>query len=177
MTTKRIKLTRPIVTCRAEAELRASEITEKTIILNSLKGDMDAEINTIRESYACRISELETIIAEKTECLRVWAEANPQEFVKSKSIDMQCAIVGFRTGNYQAKPLSKWTWDRVLEKLKALKFGRYIRTKEDVDKQTIIADREILDLAAIGVRVFQDESFFIEPKITDPTTRVSTEAA
>lgn len=172
----RIKLTRPIVTSRQEAELRAAEVTELTLQLNAMKSDMDAEINSIREDYAPDLAALEKTIGEKTECLKAWAEVNPAEFGKARSIDMQCAVIGWRTGNYQIKPLAKWTWDRVLERLKSINLIRYIRTKEEVDKQTIIADRESLDLAAIGVRVFQEESFYIDPKITDPTTRVATEA-
>lgn len=171
----RLKLTRPIVTSRQEAEMRAAEVTEKITILNSLKSDMDSQINHIRESYSDRVSELENVIAEKTECLRAWAEVNPSEFAKNKSIQLQCATIGFRTGQYQAKPIKGWTWDRVLEKLHLNKLSRYIRTKEEIDKQTLIADRETLELSAIGVRVFQEESFFLEPMITEPTTRVSTD--
>lgn len=170
----RIKLTAPVLKTRADAEAALNEIALTTINRNKALLAMDAEITAARERHEATINACNKALEEKTELIRVWAEANPAEFNGLKSLDLVHAVIGWRTGQPTLKTLAGWTWDRVLEKLKSIKNPHwgllYIRTKEEVNKQGIINDRDTIgpdNLKTIGVRIVQDEAFFIEPKLTD----------
>lgn len=177
----RIKLTQPAIKTREQAESILREICLTTITRNKAVLAMDQEIATIRENYDGTISWCNKSLEEKTDLIRAWAEANPSEFNGLKSLAMVNGTVGWRIGQPTLKTLAGWTWDRVLEKLKIHGMGlRYIRTKEEVNKQAILGEREVLSpekMRAMGVRVVQDESFFIEPNLTETENRQSVEAA
>ena len=99
---------------------------------------------------------------------RVWSEANPQEFGAVRSIETVHGTLGWRMGGPSLRTLPGWTWDQVKENLKAVSAMGYIRVKEEVNKQNLLADRETISaekLRELGVRVVQEESFFVEPKL------------
>lgn len=139
---------------------------------------MDEEILAVRERYAPELEECGQFIKEKSAVVQAWAEAHPEEFEKRKSVVFPAGTVGFRTGTPKAKTLSGFTWDRVLEKLLALPWGRdFVRVTEEVDKAELIAAHQQSrlspqELREAGVRVAQDESFFIEPDLTAVQNRV-----
>jgi len=47
---------------------------------------------------------------------------------------MMHGTFGYRTGNPKLQPLLRKTWAKILETLKTLGFGGYVRTKEEVNK-------------------------------------------
>jgi phage host-nuclease inhibitor protein Gam len=153
---------------RDQVETVLREIAQVTLKRNQAQLKMDELITNIRTRYEELIGDCTTHLESQTELIRAWAEANPSEF-KGKSADFVHAQIGWRTGQPTLKTLAGWTWDRVLEKLKGF-LPQYIRVKEEVNRQAIIADREGLTaehLKSIGVRVVQEESFFIDPKLTE----------
>jgi phage host-nuclease inhibitor protein Gam len=168
----RIKLTQPVLRSRVDVEATLNEITLTTINRNRAQLDMDKAITAARERYEATIATCNQAIEEKSELVRAWAEANPAEFGKVKSIDFVHAVIGFRTATPTLKTLRGWTWDRVLEKLKDLGLKQYIRTKEEPNKQTLLIDRDGLQLPTLGLQVEQKESFFIEPKLTDQDNKI-----
>lgn len=173
----RIKLTQPVLNSRLQVEDALREIVGATINRNKATLEMDRAVTAIRERYESLINECNQSIEEKSELVKVWAEANPAEFGKLKSLDFVHAVIGFRTGTPTLKTLRGWTWDRVLEKLKALCRTEYIRTKEEPNKQALLADRDVAPLKDFGVQVVQDESFFIEPKLTDQENNIQQQAS
>lgn len=170
--TTRIRLTRSVVSTRADAEKVLGEIAADTADLNLLKASLDQELTTIRQKYEGRIDGLAKQIEQKSGLLQQWAEAAPEEFGGKKSIDFLHGRLGFRTGNPALKTLSGWTFKRVLEVIDRT----FIRTKEELDKELVLAAhaRSELDdkaLRSVGLRVVQDEAFFVEPKIEEQITR------
>ena len=176
----RIKLTQPVLKSRLQVEDTLREIVGATLNRNKATLEMDKAITAIRERYEALLTECNKSIEEKTELVRVWAEANPEEFGKLKSLDFVHAIIGFRTGTPTLKTITGWTWDRVLEKIKAFPaLLKHVRTKEEVNKQTLLLDRETIGddgLRQIGLKVVQSESFFIEPKLTERENKIATAA-
>jgi phage host-nuclease inhibitor protein Gam len=168
----RIKLKSAAVTTRIEMETLVREITSLKLNEKLLTNAMDAEIQGVRDSYEGRLGAISQVLAEKLETVREWAETNPGEFIARRSIDLGCGTIGFRTGKPKLKTLARWTTDAVLDALRGLRWGRaYIRVKEEINKEQIIADAtaELLDkedLQKIGAQIVQDEIFFVEPKCT-----------
>jgi phage host-nuclease inhibitor protein Gam len=182
MSTNRIKLPSTIIT-RARAEEILGEIAGLTIAERETKNALDRETTEARERHQPVLAQIAKQIEEKTALLESWASANPAEFPKHrKSIDLLHGTLGFRTGMPKLKTLAKWTWDRVLEKLRELSLAAFIRTKDEVNKEAVIAavgEGRLLpeDARQLGVQVVQDETFFVEPRIEELPARSVKEAA
>ena len=166
----RIKINIPAIRSRAEMETLVGNICALKIQEQTAKSDMDAELKAVRDDYQDDMAAISDAVNLAMTAAQTWAEANLGEFGKLKSLDMTHGLVGFRTGQPQPKTISGWTWDRVLEKLKGIPLmAGYIRTKEEVNKQALVSDREKIgevDLRMVGVRIVQDEAFYVEPKTT-----------
>jgi phage host-nuclease inhibitor protein Gam len=158
-------LTKLVVASRADAETTLGEIAVASAQRDKLRADVEGRLASIRQNYEGEIDALAKSIEEKSGLLQQWAEANPGEFAERKSIEFLHGRIGFRTGTPKLKTLAGWTWDRVKGALTAA----FIRTKSDVDKEGLLgafARGEVSDgdLRVAGVRVVQDETFFVEPK-------------
>lgn len=174
---KRIKVKAPVIKTREEVEAIVGDITRLKSFQQQTTAAMDARLTEVRAEYEQQLGDAEADLAPMVESVRAWAEANPEAFGKNKSLDLLHGIIGWRIGNPTLKTLSGWTWDRVLEKLKsATAYACFVRTKEEVDKASLLAQRETLldgDLRNMGMRVVQDETFFIEPKLTEVETKLT----
>jgi phage host-nuclease inhibitor protein Gam len=161
MTANRIRLSKPDVATRADAETLLGEIAADTATLNALRAELDGEVTAVRQKYEGRIDALAKQLEQKSGLLQQWAEASPEEFAERKSIDFLHGRLGFRTGNPKLKTLAGWTFDRVLGVIDAL----FVRVKRDLDKETILS--AYAALRAVGLRVVQEETFFVEPKLEE----------
>jgi phage host-nuclease inhibitor protein Gam len=153
------------VRTREELEQLVGEIASQTIQRDGLKVRMDAELTELRARYAEPLAQLDLQIEAGLTVAKNWAEEHQAEFAGKKSLDLTHGIIGFRTGQPQLKRLAGWTWDRVLEAVTRL-LPDYVRHKHETDRERLLADRETLApmFREIGVKVEQDESFFLEPK-------------
>lgn len=160
---------------RAEMEILAREITALTLSRNRQLLEWEEALAVLRARYESLLVDIELALEAKTAQAREWAEANPEEFKGMRSVELAHGIVGWRTGQPALKPLGGWTWDRVLAKLKDFPhLLGYVRAKEEVNKQALLGNREALGretLRAIGVRVVQEESFYVEPRLGEPDNR------
>jgi phage host-nuclease inhibitor protein Gam len=174
---KRIRLQVSPTLTRPEIELLVSAIAAAKNHERLATTLMDEEIAAIREKYQPRLEAEAKRLAEMSAAVQACAEANPQEFHQRKSIEFVCGTIGFRTGTPKLKTLGRLTWDVVLQALRRAKWGSaYIRTKEEINKEQIIADvsaesLSAADLLKIGAVVIREESFFIDPKLTETETR------
>lgn len=173
----RIKSTTTIIT-RDQAEALVAEIADLSIDQREIKNTMDAEILAIKDRHTAELARIGATITERHQIVQSWAQANPDAFGKIKSIQFQCGKVGYRTGTPKLTLLNRtWTWDKVLAAVERV-LPAFTRSKAEIDKEAIINQREELAeyLPMIGVKVAQDESFFIEPDLSALPTRI-TEAA
>jgi phage host-nuclease inhibitor protein Gam len=148
-----------------------------------LLAGLDRELRAARDRYESRLLALERLLAEKTGAARIWARANPAAFGRRRSVDFGHGIAGFRTGPPRLKTIAGGKWDRVLQSLRRCNWGAaYIRVKEEINKEQIIADIGAGklaegDLRRAGARVVRGESFFVEPKLARVGPRQMAEAA
>jgi len=168
----RIKSNGPTISTREELDATLAEIRNLTINRNQCQLGRDERMTAIDEQFGPALTEFGKSIAERVERVRAWAESNPDAFGKHKSLDTTHAVIGWRTGMPSLKTLTGWTWDRVFDKLKSLPAmaRAYIRTKEEVAKENLLADRDTLGpdgLRNLGVKVVQAEPFYVEPKLEE----------
>lgn len=167
---------------RDEAELAMNTLAQTVNALRQLQTDRDAAVLAINERVAPALGQCEAAIALHTAALEAWATANPDAFQKDrKSLDLTSGKLGFRTGNKTVKLLSrKFTWEKVLCLVRTYLPG-FIRTKEEVHKEALIAAYSAKDslltefqLRQAGLQITQDETFYVAPDLTKFQTRQTT---
>jgi phage host-nuclease inhibitor protein Gam len=160
---------------RDDASRLVHEIAELTVEERDHKNEMDAAILAIREKYSARLNEIKSEVSEKTSLVQVWAQANPEAFGKLRSLQFDAGRVGYRTGTPKLKLLNrKWTWESCLAAVQKI-LPSFIRNKPEIDKESIINQREELAeyLPLVGMKIEQDETFFIEPDLSKFGTRTA----
>jgi phage host-nuclease inhibitor protein Gam len=138
----------------AEAENKLLEIQVKS----------KAEFEKINIKYQHKA---DALVAQKEECfkkLEQYANANPIEFEKGKSIQIGMTTVGYRLGTWSVNVLSEVT--EVIKNLKKYIPGA-VRIKEEIDKQKLISGRLTIDQKSIdkcGIEFAQKEYFYVDVK-------------
>lgn len=153
---------------REAAEQAFAEFAKADAQYQQLTARMDLEVTRIREKYADQLADLSDAKERSFDLIQAYATEHRDElFAKRKSIESTHGVFGFRTGNPKLKNLKGFTWAAVTNLAKEL-LPQYIRTTEELDKQSLLADRDKEDVAEmmprIGVQVVQEETFFVEPK-------------
>ena len=171
MTKQRIKIALPTITSRDEAEAVMNELANTANNKRLLTARLDKAVLKLQEEAAPAIALCDEDIKQKSDLLRAWAEANPGQFSGRKSITFLSGTLGFRTGTPKLALLSrKFNWESVLTNVQRL-VPFLIRNKPEIDKEAILArrDNELLMKAITdcGLKIVQDESFFVEPNLTD----------
>lgn len=140
-----------------------AKIAEEEAIMNRAQQEAREWFKKMTEEMLNRKEDIEKILAEF--CLR-----NKNEFEKSRTKELVHGTLGFRTNPPKVAMLNrKYNINTVVELLKKLKLSRFIRVKEDIDKESIISEylaKEINDvkLASVGLKIDQAETFICEPK-------------
>lgn len=134
----------------------------------SINAKMDEAMTKIREKYADELADLKELQDSNNEIVRVYCLENQEVlFAKKKSYETVHGTVGFRTGTPALKTAKGFTWASVLTLAKKV-LPNYVRTKDEVNKEALLADREKPEIKMafeeIGVVVEQGETFFIELK-------------
>ncbi len=152
---------------RADAEALANRLVEIQLRRETLVAERDAAVLEVSRPYAPQIDSLDGELKAGLDILETWSDHHLEEFGKAESITLAGHRVGWRLGNHAARTLPKWTWEKVLAKLREMPKGwrdSYLRVKEEVNKEALVADRaHAEDLAQIGVRIVQERRFYLEP--------------
>lgn len=165
-----------------------------------INADMELKFAEIREKNQARLEENATVIEESTEILKAFLEQHPEVLGKKRSVELTHGTIGYRLGQPALKTKKGFTWEActnlIKELLKTKNGQQYYRTTEVIDKEKLLADRElpitdVLEFAATdpvmqkpeserprfseyfekwGFNVKQDETFYVEPKVEEPVT-------
>lgn len=166
-TMKAKKRTATTIRTREELEAAVGEYAKHAFARASLVLEMDKRINAIRQEFDERVAELDGQLESMFGDLEAWAMLNPGEFVSKRSLELVHGVLGFRTGNPTLKCVKGVKWDHVLDMLMCNRMANYIRTTSEVNKDSVIADREKIGadrLQALGMRVEQADRFYVELK-------------
>lgn len=147
--------------------------------INKINADIELQCAKIREKRADELTRLSDEREKAFDTLQAYAVENQAElFTKKKSLDMTHGTIGFRTGTPKLKTLKGFTWASALQLVKQFLPG-YVRTTDEIAKDKLLADRELKEVTATnhekpitmteamaecGIKVDQDETFFVEPK-------------
>lgn len=180
---KNTRITKPALTVptRNEVEILVGEIRLLTTQVMSIEADRQHKLQQIDERFSKLTGPLQADLDQKTQRVQAWAEANPAEFEKRKSIEFNHGTVGFRTGTPKLILISRaWNWAKALAQVQ-LRLPNFVRSAPEIDKEALIGQRNDppikLSLPLCGLAVTQGETFFIDPKVEQVETKQVTEAA
>lgn len=127
---------------------------------------MNAELAIVRARYEEAAAPHATVIKDFGKGIQIWAEANRIALTRdgrTKTIKLAAGEFSWRT----RPPSVRITGEGiVIEALKRMGLERFIRRKEEVDKNAILADPDaVRDIK--GVSIKQGEDFIIKPFATE----------
>lgn len=167
---------------REAAEEAFANYAKANASIKKINALVELTCTKIREKNQAQLTQLAEEREKAFATLQAFATENKAElFTKKKSLDMAHGTIGFRTGTPKLKALKGFTLASAMELVKAFLPSRYIRVKEELDKDRILADRDIEAVAFMkaditeevtmqeamsrcGLLVAQDETFYVEPK-------------
>lgn len=139
--------------------------------LQAAEARMNESIQDIRDAFERNTSVTRAMKKQLEDELERFCIAHKDEFQKTRSRELVHGVVGFRSAPPKVSLLNrKYKWETVLELLKKFRWAvEFVRTKEEVNKEQILASyaaKEIDDqkLAAVGVKIDQEEKFYSEVK-------------
>lgn len=123
---------------------------------------MNTELATVKERYEAAAAPHAGVIDQLGEGVRIWCEANRIKLTKEgriKTAKFGAGEVSWRTRPPRVNVRGEGI---VIEALKRLGLGRFIRTSETLDKNAILADPDaVQDIK--GLSISQGEDFVIKP--------------
>ena len=154
---------------RAQFDATVDEICQLQLDREALVTDRDRLLGDVMLEHNPRIEAIGQQIAAKLVLCEKFATVHRETlFDRLKSAATSLATFGFRTGNPKLVLLSrKWKWDDVVAALKGKGRVDLIRTKVEADKDAL-KKLDDAELAGFGLRIDQEETFFIEPKREEP---------
>lgn len=158
---------------RAGFEDAVNDVARLQTQLRKLEASRDAQIQKAQEHNRDQIDTLKAEIADLLRSCEKYASANRAELFtgERKTAETELAVYGITLGKPAVVPLSRrWTWEQVVKAIqqRGKAFAdRYLRTKLEPVKDALKAQLDDAQLAEIGLRISQSESFGITPKLDD----------
>ncbi len=139
------------------------EIAESNAFILERESEMNKKLLEIQNAYEIETREKRDRVLALEKNIELFCIEHRDEFVQSKTRDLNFGLVSFRLTTPKLSTLKGFTWDTVLALLKKLQMTTYVRTKEEVDKDKIKAElTEASELAQIGLHIQQTETFYYE---------------
>ncbi|MFQ1050200.1 host-nuclease inhibitor Gam family protein [Avibacterium paragallinarum] len=148
---------------REEVEIAIKDIGDLQRELQRLATHQNDELAAITEKYAPKITALQEQMKPLQKAIEVWCEANRAELTQNG----KTKTGSFNTGEVQWRQrppsVSIRKADEVLARLRALGFTQFIRTKEEPNKEAMLAEPNIAStIAGITIKTAV-EDFLIKP--------------
>lgn len=148
---------------REEVELAIKQIGDLQRQLESLAIAQNNELANITEKYAPQIAELQSQLKPVQEAVQAWCESRRDELTQNG----KTKTGSFNTGEVQwrQRPPSVGVRgvESVLESLRTLGLTKFIRTKEEINKDAMLNEPELAATVA-GITIKKGvEDFVITP--------------
>jgi phage host-nuclease inhibitor protein Gam len=131
-----------------------------------IEAEMNDNLATIRAEYEKAAKPHADRIADLQHGIHVWCEANRQDLTregKTKTARFASGEVAWRTRPPSVRLTA--AADVVIKALKALGLSRFIRTKEELDREAVLKEPAAVE-AVRGISISQREDFVVTPDET-----------
>ncbi|MDY0019843.1 MAG: host-nuclease inhibitor Gam family protein [Anaerolineae bacterium] len=156
----------PIPQTRDQVVEAIAEIGRRQRERDRIQAAMNDELAAIRERYEVEALPHTETIKGLTNGVQIYCEANRDKLTaagKSKTVAFASGEVKWRVTTPKVVVRGVET---VLQTLKSLRLTRFIRTKEEINKEAILADPEAIRHVK-GITISQSENFVIVPFETE----------
>lgn len=151
---------------REEVNAAIAEIGAAQRRRDEIQTAMNDELAAVRARFEEEAAPHAGVIKELGHAVQVWCEGNRGELTRdgrTKTAKFAAGEISWRTRPPRVSIRGEGI---VLEALKRLGLDRFIRTKEEIDKNAILADPGAVD-GVKGVSISQGEDFVIKPFETE----------
>lgn len=131
-----------------------------------IKADLDDQIVRLREAAQARLTPIEEEITSISSGVHTWAEANRDRLTNNGKIKTANLLTGELRWRTTPPACKLVRVKEALEELLAKGLKRFIRTKEEVNKEAILADPEAVRECR-WIEITQGEEFVIVPFETE----------
>ena len=126
------------------------------------QSELNTEIEKLKNKKLAEMKPYQEKISELFEGLFIFAESHRQELTeneKHKTVEAVHGIFGWRM---TPPAVSLKNVKTVLKRLKEERLDRFIRTKEEPNKEAMLAEPEVAKKIK-GISIVQHEEFFVKP--------------
>ena len=151
----------PAAQSRSDAETLLADIGHNQRRVTEIEAAMNDRLSAIKAEFEQPAAPFNDAIKAKFASLQVRAEANREDLLtaRSKTVRLATGELSWRT----TPPSVRITGtDMVMENLKRMGFGDLIRTKEEINKEAILAEPERVE-GLKGITISQREEFVAKP--------------
>lgn len=151
---------------REEAVEMLAELGRRQRERDRIQADMNDKLSEIRTAFEEKARPHNEKILELMQGVHTWAEANRGDLTqggKVKTANLSSGDIGWRFSNPKIRIKGM---DVVISTLKSLRLKRFIRVKEEVNKEAMLDEKE-LALKVPGVSIEQKELFWAKPFETE----------
>jgi len=156
----------PVPQSREETVEAIAEIGRRQRERERLQADMNDEIAEIKRRFEEQATPHNDAIAALTRGVHVWCEAHRDELTQGGKVKSAHLASGEVRWRMRPPKVVLRAVESVLESFKALGLTRFIRTKEEVNKEAVLAEIEAVQHIK-GISVTQGEDFVIIPFETE----------
>lgn len=118
-----------------------------------LETEMNDAIAEITEKYASQIAPLKTSIETLSKGVQGWCEANRDELTSGGKVKTANLVTGDVSWRVRPPSVSIRGMDAVMETLERLGLQRFIRTKQEINKEAILLEpKAVAGVAGITVK-------------------------
>ena len=147
---------------QAEAEEFIAKIGELQRDVSRINDDMNDQLSVIKQSFEEQAQPLNTEIEELFSGVKAWAETNRDNLLKGKLKTVKVAS-GEISWRITPPRVSVRGADKVIDALKTLGLDRFLRTKQEVNKDQILAEPDAVVGVVAGIGITQKEEFIVKP--------------
>jgi phage host-nuclease inhibitor protein Gam len=162
---KKQRIKHPVVPVPATLEEAAefvSRIGKEQREIIRVQTELNEKVEKLKAGAMAKSKIHETNTSQLVEGLFAYAEAHRDELTdggKRKTVEVPTGLFGWRL---TPPAVSLRNVEKVLELLKSLSLFRFIRKKEEIDKEAMLKDPDIAK-AVKGVTISQREEFIVKP--------------
>lgn len=151
---------------RDQAAQAIAEIGSLNRDLSRITADMNDALAQIKEQFEQQAEPKRLQIEALTEGVRTWAEANRDSLTQGGKVKTAALTTGEILWRLRPASVRVTGADAVLDLLRRLGLGRFVRTKDEINKEAILAEPEAV-AAVPGIAIVQGEDFVVVPFATE----------
>jgi len=151
---------------REQAAQAIADIGATNRALARLTADMNDYLAEIKRVYEERAEPLRQQIEAKTMAVQTWAEANREQLTQNGKVKTAALTTGEILWRTRPPSVTVRGVEAVLDALRRLGLTRFIRAKEEINKEAILNEPQAI-MGVAGISISQGEDFVIVPFETE----------